>query len=365
MSIAAILLPDFSLILIGLILIRVTNWGAEFWAGMEKMVYFVLFPALLFYSTSRTPLDFSTTGKLIQGALLIVTAGIALGWLAKPLFPVGPMSFESAVQTAFRFNSYMALAIAFRLGGEAGTSMMALIIGFAVPLCNMAAVHALVHKSGGLAKELAKNPLLIATACGVLFNLTGLPMPEVAGVVLSRMGNASIALGLIMVGAGLKLSGLTEGRGMSAYLIAVKLLALPAIALLIGAWFALPPLQLQILVTYRRPAHRLQRLRAGRAPRRQRAAGRLHHFGGHAGVDCDAAGLADAGALGAGVARQRPCHVLPHQRRRVRRARVQRRDDGRRRPPGPRRPHCPARPRYCAASAHGRCGGSGCLPAAG
>ena len=250
MSIATTLLPDFSLILIGLVLMRVTKWGSEFWAGMEKLVYFVLFPALLFYSTSRTPLDFSTTGKLIQAALIIVAAGIALGWLAKPLFPVGPMSFESAVQTAFRFNSYMALAIAFRLGGESGASMMALIIGFAVPVCNMAAVHALVHKSGGLVRELARNPLLIATACGVLFNLSGLPMPEVVGVVLSRMGNASIALGLIMVGAGLRLSALTEGRAMSAYLVAVKLLALPAIALFIGAWLALPPLQMQILVTF-------------------------------------------------------------------------------------------------------------------
>jgi predicted permease len=250
MSIAATLLPDFSLILLGVILMRITRWGNEFWAGLEKMVYFVLFPALLFYSTARTPLDFSVTGKLIQAALLVVTSGILLGWLAKPLFPVGPMSFESAVQTAFRFNSYMALAIAFRLGGDSGASMMALIMGFAVPVCNMAAVHALVHKSGGLIRELAKNPLLLATGSGVLFNLAGLHLPEVLGVVLSRMGNASIALGLIMVGAGLRLSGLAEGKGMSAYLIAVKLLALPALALLMGGWYGLPPLQLQILVTF-------------------------------------------------------------------------------------------------------------------
>jgi malonate transporter and related proteins len=250
MSIITVLLPDFSLILIGFVLMRITKWGNEFWAGLEKMVYYVLFPALLFYSTARTPLDFSVTGKLIQAALLVVTSGILLGWLAKPLFPVGPMSFESAVQTAFRFNSYMALAIAFRLGGDSGTSMMALIMGFAIPLCNMAAVHALVHKSGGLIRELAKNPLLLATASGVLFNLAGLHMPEVLGVVLSRMGNASIALGLILVGAGLRLSGLAEGKGMSAYLIAVKLLALPALALLMGGWYRLPPLQLQILVTF-------------------------------------------------------------------------------------------------------------------
>jgi len=250
MSIVNILLPDFSLILLGVILMRITKWGVEFWAGMEKMVYFVLFPALLFYSTARTPLDFSVTGKLIQAALLVVTSGILLGWLAKPLFRVGPMSFESAVQTAFRFNSYMALALAFRLGGDAGTSMMALIMGFAIPLCNMAAVHALVHKSGGLVRELAKNPLLLATGSGVLFNLAGLHVPEVLGVVLSRMGNASIALGLIMVGAGLRLSGLAEAKGMSAYMIAVKLLALPTLALLLGGWYGLPPLQLQILVTF-------------------------------------------------------------------------------------------------------------------
>jgi len=250
MSIITILLPDFSLILLGVILMRATKWGPEFWAGMEKMVYFVLFPALLFYSTARTPLDFSVTGKLIQAALLVVASGILLGWLAKPLFTVKPMSFESAVQTAFRFNSYMALALAFRLGGDAGTSMMALIMGFAIPLCNMAAVHALVHKSGGLLRELARNPLLLATGSGVLFNLAGLHLPEVLGVVLSRMGNASIALGLIMVGAGLRLSGLAEAKGMSAYMIAVKLLAIPALALALGGWYGLPPLQLQILVTF-------------------------------------------------------------------------------------------------------------------
>ena len=80
--------------------------------------------------------------------------------------------------------------------------------------------------------------------------MTDQRMPEVAGVLLSRMGNASIALGLILVGAGLRLSGVKEGRAMSAYFIAVKLLAMPALALFIGHWLALPWLQLQILVMF-------------------------------------------------------------------------------------------------------------------
>jgi malonate transporter len=250
MSIAALLFPDFALILLGFLLMRFTDWGTGFWGGLEKLVYYYLFPALLFYSTARTAFDFESTGKMLQVALGVCVAGIALGWLAKLLFRVPPMMFESGVQTAFRFNSYIALAIASRLAGDKGTTLMALIIGFAVPLCNMAAVHALVHKSGGLLLELAKNPLLMATAAGMGCNLAGLQLPDVVGATLSRMSNASIALGLIAVGAGLRLSGLQEAKGMAAYLIAVKLLALPAIGCLAGRAIGLPPLQLQIVVLF-------------------------------------------------------------------------------------------------------------------
>ena len=115
MTVATLLLPDFSLILIGFILIRVTRWGAEFWIGLEKFVYFLLFPALLFYATARTSFDFLIVGKLVQTALAALAVGIAGGWLAKPLFRPGAMLFESGVQTAFRFNSYIGLALASRL----------------------------------------------------------------------------------------------------------------------------------------------------------------------------------------------------------------------------------------------------------
>lgn len=250
MSIATILFPDFALILLGFLLMRYADWGTSFWSGLEKLIYYFLFPALLFYSTARTPLDFGSTGRMLQVALAAVATGIALGWLAKLLFRAPPMMFESGVQTAFRFNSYIALAVASRLGGEQGTSLMALIIGFAVPICNMAAVHALVHKSGGLLQELAKNPLLMATAGGMAFNLLGLTLPDIIGATLSRMSNASIALGLMTVGAGLRLSGLHAAKGMAAYFLAVKLLALPAIGYLLGRAVGLPPLQLQIAVVF-------------------------------------------------------------------------------------------------------------------
>jgi predicted permease len=250
MYIINILLPDFLLILLGFILLRVTNWSNDFWSGMEKLVYYVLFPALLFYSTSRAPLDFATSGNFLQIGLLTCASGILLGWLAKLLFRPADMVFESGVQTAFRFNSYIGLAVAARLAGEHGAALMALLIGFAVPLTNMAAVHALVKKDDHFLLEMIKNPLLMGTVAGITFNLLDLHMPDAAGAFLSRLGNASIALGLMMVGAGLQIRGLHASKGIAAYFLAVKLLLIPAIAYGLGLWLALPPLQLQLVVLF-------------------------------------------------------------------------------------------------------------------
>lgn len=250
MSLFPILFPDFILILLGYLLMRYSDWGIAFWSGLEKLIYYFLFPALLFYTTSRSAFDFGSTGKMLQVTLLSTACGIALGWLAKPLFAVPPMMFESGVQTAFRFNSYIALALASRLAGDQGTSLMALIIGFTVPVCNVAAIHALARKSNGIAKELMRNPLLLATLSGMGFNLLGLELPSILGTTLSRMGNASLALGLIAVGAGLKLSGLHSAKAMATWFLAVKLMAMPAIGLGLGLALDLPAVQLQVAVVF-------------------------------------------------------------------------------------------------------------------
>ncbi|SRR5450830_195183 len=250
MQVFSLLLPDFSLILLGVVLFRITNWGEQFWSGTEKLVYYLLFPALLFHATARLQLHFESTGHLIQVGMLATIAGIGLTWVGKPLIKAAPMVYESGMQTAYRFNSYIALAIATRLAGEEGAGLMALLLGFGVPLCNVAAVHSLAHRSGNVFKELTKNPLLIATASGLLFSVAGLHLPEVASAVLSRLGSASLALGLLMVGAGLRLEGAHHNKLMAAYLSAIKLLAVPAVAYGLGRWYGLPMLQLQIVVLF-------------------------------------------------------------------------------------------------------------------
>ena len=208
MSPALLLLPDFALILLGYALRRAMHLGDHFWTGLEKLVYFVLFPALLFHAIARTHTDFSAAAPFIASGLAALCGGMLLGLLARPLFGPRPMVFASQFQCAFRFNSYIGLAVAASLHGESGIAAMGILLGAMVPLANLASVWMLArHGRIGVLREIARNPLILATLAGLLFNLSGAALPKVAGQFLGRLSEASIALGLLAVGAALRLRG--------------------------------------------------------------------------------------------------------------------------------------------------------------
>jgi malonate transporter and related proteins len=246
-----LLLPDLALIATGTVLYRATAWGDAFWAGLEKLVYNLLFPALLFMSIVRNRIAPEEAAPFAGAILAVLAIGIVLGRLGRRLHEVEPRRFASAVQCAFRFNSYVALALSQRLGGEAGVALCAVVVAVAVPVGNAAAVwHLARHSGAGLGRELARNPLIIATVAGLAANLAGITLPEPVGAYLSRLGLAAIALGLIAVGAGLRLGGPSVDRAFAAHAVAVKLIAMPLAALLIARTMGLAPLPSQILVLF-------------------------------------------------------------------------------------------------------------------
>lgn len=250
-SIALLLFPDFSLLLLGVLLHRWAGFDSTFWSGLERLVYFVLFPALLFVSTATTPFDAQGTGVVLAIGLAVTTGGVVLGFLPYPWFRSDAMSFASGAQTAFRFNSYIALAIAGRLGGTSAIAIMALLIGTNVPLANAAAVFGLARHGGvSIWGTLLRNPLILSTLFGLSLNASGCTLPEFVTLTLSRLGNASVALGLVTVGAGLRLSGSDASRVLMGWWLAVKLLALPALALLFALHFELAPEQREIIVVF-------------------------------------------------------------------------------------------------------------------
>ncbi len=251
MSVIQLVLPDFLSIALGWILFHRLRFSMDFFKGAEQLVYFVLFPALLFHSITQTPLSPSGAYSLLQATVAIMAFGVAISWLAVPVLKPSPLDHASVAQCAYRFNTYIGLSVAGGLAGTAGQTIMAVIVGFAVPIANMAAVHSLARQNGGkVIREISRNPFVIATVLALLCNILAIPIPEFVDATLGRLGACAIALGLICVGATLSLHGGKGAAKLMTWMIAARLLAMPLAAILIGWILGLSLLEKQMLLLF-------------------------------------------------------------------------------------------------------------------
>ncbi|MEO8817627.1 MAG: AEC family transporter [Paralcaligenes sp.] len=251
MSVIPLVLPDFLLIALGWVLLHKLNFSRDFFDGAERLVYFVLFPALLFHSLTQSPLSLGNASILFQATMAVMGFGIAMGWLAVPVLRPDPADHASATQCAFRFNTFIGLSLAGGLGGAAGQTIMAVMVGFAVPISNMAAVHALARQNGGkILKEILRNPFIIATVLGLLANFLNVPIPKPIDATLGRLGACAIAFGLMCVGATLSLSGSRGAGKLMGWMITVRLILTPMAAIFIGWALHMSPLERQIVLLF-------------------------------------------------------------------------------------------------------------------
>ncbi len=248
---ALLLLPDFLLIVVGFLVCRHTALNREVWSAAERLVYWLLFPVLLFSSIVRSPLAPGETVSLAFGGVAIFGIGLALTVLLRRWPGIDAHRLASGAQVAFRFNSYVALALAERLGGAQGVAWVALLIALGVPLCNLGAVWSLARHGGhDTLREVLRNPLIIATVTGLVANQAGLVLPGPVQTTLARIGAAALPLGLMAVGAGLQFGGLQQAPKLAATLLAIRHLVLPTVALGLGLLLGLPSGQAQILLAF-------------------------------------------------------------------------------------------------------------------
>ena len=252
---AELLFPDFSLILLGYLVCRYTALDRSVWEPVEGLVYYVLFPVLLFHSIVRNPLDLGATSAMIGAGLSMGLCGIGLAY-SVPYWPglvgrIDAREHAGAAQVAFRFNSFIALALAERLAGGPGLALIAVLIGITVPVYNVAAVWPMArHAKTGFGRALLRNPLIVATVVGLAANLAGLPVPALLEPTLSRIGAASLALGLMTAGAGMQFGPLGRAKALAAALLTIRHFLLPLLAWGLSRLFRLDTLQTTVLLAF-------------------------------------------------------------------------------------------------------------------
>ena len=255
MNYAQLLFPDFSLILCGYLVCRFTMLNRTVWEQVESLVYFLLFPVLLFHSIVKSPLDLATASSLIGAGWSLGLTGIVLAFTLPRIPWLGShielRQHAASAQVAFRFNSFIGLALAERLAGSAGVLMIAVLIGVCVPLLNVAAVWPMArHGQGRVWRELARNPLIIATASGLAANLMGVRLAPWLEPTVTRIGAASIALGLMAAGAGMQLGALARAKSLAVAVLSIRHLVLPLVAVALSHLFKLNDAQTTVLLLF-------------------------------------------------------------------------------------------------------------------
>jgi predicted permease len=252
---AQLLFPDFSLILCGYLLCRYTALNRPTWEQVEVLVYYFLLPVLLFQSVLKAPLDLAAASRLIAAGLTMAACGIAMAY-ALPWLPwlgrhIDRRDHAASAQVAFRFNSFIALAITERIAGPQGLQLIAVLIGFCVPVFNTAAVWPMArHAQRGFARELVRNPLIVATASGLIANLAGLSIPAWLDPTLTRIGAASLALGLMAAGAGMQFAHLFNGKALAVSVLSIRHFFTPLVGLALSRLFRLDAVQTTVLLSF-------------------------------------------------------------------------------------------------------------------
>ncbi len=253
MNIAQLLIPDFILIAAGALICRYTALDKAVWEKVEQLVYWFLFPVLLFSAVLRSPLDLTVVSRLGASAMGLGVLMIALAYALPRLrfLRIDAREHAASAQVAFRFNSFVALAVVERLAGPQGLLLLALIIGCCVPLFNVAAVWSMARQSGqGVWRELARNPLILATFGGLVCNLAGLTMPVWMSTSANRVGACAIVLGLMAAGAAMRFDRLWAAKRLGASVLVLRHAVTPIAAWLIARAMGLNELQTAVMMVF-------------------------------------------------------------------------------------------------------------------
>ena len=237
-SILAALAPIFLLILFGYGLRRAGWFGEAFWADVDRLVFYVLFPAYLVLRIGTADLSGLVLGPMGLGVAVGLCAMAAIAFALKPLFRVDGPGFGAVFQGCMRPNIYVGFAAAEALFGVEGGIIAAIVVAVGTPLVNVFAAVVLTlygpEGSGGWRQALlamARNPVILAILAGLALNLSGLGLPPVIDGMLGIMASGTLAMALLSVGAGLHFAAARRAGARVLAVTALKLAGLPAITL--------------------------------------------------------------------------------------------------------------------------------------
>lgn len=238
-----VVLPVFLVIGLGFSLKRTALVNSDFLFNLNRLVYYIALPALLFYKIATADFFASFNARLLVGMIFSITAVFFLSYGYGSLRGYKPAVQGAFCQGAFRGNlAYIGLAIIYNAYGEEGFTMAGILLGFLVPLMNVLSVVALIlpqrRESLGMTssfwvQQVASNPLIVASFIGILWSFLALPLPQIVDRALKIVTGMSLPLALIAIGASFSFRKLRGDLTLAVLSAGLKIVILPVLTALV------------------------------------------------------------------------------------------------------------------------------------
>ena len=250
------LFPVFVLIGLGALLKNIHLTGESFLKASDRLVYFIFFPAMLFWKIGSSPaLDGGAT-DLIMAAVGAVASVYLISALCMKLFRVSSYVAGSFSQSCYRFNTYVGMAVVLNALGETGVARFGILIGFIIPIINVLAVSTLIWYSGQsigprqrlriTLKALMSNPLILGCLAGMVYSREIGAFPVFLDNTFRLAAMVALPLALLSIGGTLTLKNLTTHFGHALLGSIVKLILLPLVGWLFLEWVDASALSFQV-----------------------------------------------------------------------------------------------------------------------
>lgn len=234
MHIVIALFPLIVLIAMGYVLKHKQFLQPEFWRGAEQLNYFILFPILLFIHLGFVDIDLNKIQLVVTATLITILLLTLVLWGLHKVMGIPARRFGVYVQSHIRFNTYIGLSLMATLFGTVGLQIFAMMMLVAIPVVNVISVWALSQNQGlslmNIVVTVMKNPLILGCIAGLSFNILDVELFAGLYDVMKLLGNTSLPLGLLCVGAGLQFAALKQSLFRLSINTFARLLLVPLLA---------------------------------------------------------------------------------------------------------------------------------------
>lgn len=238
----------------GKLLTRMAIFGGVDWASLEKVMFWIFLPTLIFSAIVGG--DFGVGGLKFAAVFVIAQTVTALAAIAHArIARLPPASMTSLFQNAVRWNNIIPIALAANLYGIAGLEWVAIALAVMVPIANASCIAVIAHalprgdmSASAKFAAVIKNPLIIACIAGIGINASGIALPDVLTGTLDILADATLGVGLLVVGAGISVRAIRHARLHIALAATLKIIAMPLLTLALAVAFGIDGLARTVAV---------------------------------------------------------------------------------------------------------------------